>query len=589
MPIINISVKNKIANAECGATIVCKNSDYVARFDFDSQWDDYVVKTAKFAFNGTFIPVVFMGSECAVPKLPNTYLCGIEVEAGNIKTAVPAWVDCLPVLDDNYGEIDPPSPSVYEQIMQMIKDGVLTGAKIVDTIYIGVDEKGGNVYKQIFDNGTENYFTAPKGLDADVVIGEEVGTAYDGAKGAQNAQDIQALLSEIIKIYEKIRKNAENISENSEDTKNALAKKLDKSNRIANGNLVSYNSITQEIEDSGISKKNVDDNSTAIENFDKRITQNSIGITTAKNDIKKVEARIESDHAQIEQNTVDIENLTTDLAEEVERAKKAEKVNSDAIEILTEGISPTEIDSVKDLINYTKEHGAEVLQMQNDIASNAEAIENHKTAYNEKVAAIDSLNANQQNYIDYLNGVESEGLNIQIDLENSSATVVDAGEFRGENLVIPSHYQGFPVTTIGEQAFYYESVYAPKRIKIPDTVTSILGGAFQENSAIEEVVMPRNLKHIEGGAFEYFYGKSLIIPKSVETIGGYVFTSSDVTLYIEAESKPDGWMDAWDEMHIGEVVWGYIPDFESVTEKIGDISTALDELHAYAQNLIGGN
>lgn len=265
------------------------------------------------------------------------------------------------------------------------------------------------------------------------------------------------------------------------------------------------------------------------------------------------------------------------LEEEVARAKAAEQANSDAIELLTEGVSEEEIDGVKDLIRYTKEHGAEVLQMQKDISENASAIEKEKI-----------VNSNQQNYIDYLNGAESEGLNIQIDWENSFATVIDAGDFRGENLVVPAYYNGVPVTTIGANAFGYDSVYAPKRIKLPKTVTHIEASAFKENSAIEEVILPQNLRHIGDGAFEYFEGKSLIIPRSVETINGYAFMSSGVTLYIEAKSKPEGWADDWNGMHFGDVIWGYIRDFEGVTEKIGDISSALDELHAYAQNLIGG-
>lgn len=269
------------------------------------------------------------------------------------------------------------------------------------------------------------------------------------------------------------------------------------------------------------------------------------------------------------------------LDEEIARAKAAEKANSDAIELLTNGISVEEIDSVKDLIKYTNDHGAEVIQMQNDISSNKKAIEEtstelaeHKSAYNKKTAAIDALNANQQNYLDYLNGVESEGLEIQINEEELSAKVVGIGTFRGENLVVPSYYQGFPVTTIGEQAFYYGQPYAPKHIKLPDTVTHIAQGAFQENSAIEEVVLPQNLRHIESSAFEAFYGKSLIIPKSVEIIKGYAFMSSNVTLYIEAESKPDGWANDWDEMHSGDVIWGYIPNLEGVNKKLATLEEA---------------
>lgn len=62
------------------------------------------------------------------------------------------------------------------------------------------------------------------------------------------------------------------------------------------------------------------------------------------------------------------------LEEEIARAKAAEKVNADAIERLTNGVSQDEIDGVNDLINYVNTHGPEVIGMKEDIADNAEAI-----------------------------------------------------------------------------------------------------------------------------------------------------------------------------------------------------------------------
>ena len=64
----------------------------------------------------------------------------------------------------------------------------------------------------------------------------------------------------------------------------------------------------------------------------------------------------------------------TALAEEIARAQAAEKVNADAIERLTNGVSQEEIDGVNDLINYVNEHGPEVEQMQKDIAANTKAV-----------------------------------------------------------------------------------------------------------------------------------------------------------------------------------------------------------------------
>ena len=51
---------------------------------------------------------------------------------------------------------------------------------------------------------------------------------------------------------------------------------------------------------------------------------------------------------------------------------------AEALETLTNGISAEEIDGVNDLIAYVNEHGAEVIAMQEDIAANAKAIEDHE-------------------------------------------------------------------------------------------------------------------------------------------------------------------------------------------------------------------
>ena len=52
--------------------------------------------------------------------------------------------------------------------------------------------------------------------------------------------------------------------------------------------------------------------------------------------------------------------------------------NANAIELLTNGVSAEEVDGVNDLIQYVKDHGAEVTGMKDDIAANAKAIEDHE-------------------------------------------------------------------------------------------------------------------------------------------------------------------------------------------------------------------
>lgn len=93
MPVINISIENKIAEAD-GTLYVCDNSDFVAKFAFDAEWEAYENKTARFVYNNSYVDVVFTGNECPVPIISGTYFFNIGVYAGNLHTTTPARVPC---------------------------------------------------------------------------------------------------------------------------------------------------------------------------------------------------------------------------------------------------------------------------------------------------------------------------------------------------------------------------------------------------------------------------------------------------------------------------------------------------------------
>ena len=117
---IIIIVREKIAQAVGDTHIVCGNSDYIAVFDFDAEWDAYETKTARFIWNGKYTDVVFVGSECPVPVILDAFGVLVGVYAGDLHTTTAATVDTeKSILCRNGLPADPP-PDVYAQIIAQL-------------------------------------------------------------------------------------------------------------------------------------------------------------------------------------------------------------------------------------------------------------------------------------------------------------------------------------------------------------------------------------------------------------------------------------------------------------------------------------
>ena len=118
MHYINITVREKSARADDRARIVCGNSDYAVRFDFDEEWEAYDLKTARFITEGGFFTdVQFTGSDCAVPVLTGTRTLLVGVFAGDVHTTTPAYIPAIPCITDTGGIPAAPTPDVYAQLM----------------------------------------------------------------------------------------------------------------------------------------------------------------------------------------------------------------------------------------------------------------------------------------------------------------------------------------------------------------------------------------------------------------------------------------------------------------------------------------
>ena len=118
MHYINITVREKSARADDRARIVCGNSDYAVRFDFDEEWEAYDLKTARFITEGGFFTdVQFTDSDCAVPVLTGTRTLLVGVFAGDVRTTTPAYIPAIPCITDTGGIPAAPPPDVYAQLI----------------------------------------------------------------------------------------------------------------------------------------------------------------------------------------------------------------------------------------------------------------------------------------------------------------------------------------------------------------------------------------------------------------------------------------------------------------------------------------
>ena len=91
---INISIGRKCAAYFGEQPIICGNSDYIAVFSFDAEWNEYPIKTARFITEHGYNDVTFSGNKCPIPMIMNVSWMKIGVFAGELHTTTSAFVKC---------------------------------------------------------------------------------------------------------------------------------------------------------------------------------------------------------------------------------------------------------------------------------------------------------------------------------------------------------------------------------------------------------------------------------------------------------------------------------------------------------------
>ena len=122
-----------------------------------------------------------------------------------------------------------------------------------------------------------------------------------------------------------------------------------------------------------------------------------IGDAYTKGEIDEIVATIESGDSQIGETIgqlrTDVDTIKTDYLKKTDKEELQGQItaNTNAITLLTEGVDPEKVDSVKDLIDYVDKHGTEVTGMQADIVKAQEAADAAQDAADAAQAAAEKV------------------------------------------------------------------------------------------------------------------------------------------------------------------------------------------------------
>jgi hypothetical protein len=149
------------------------------------------------------------------------------------------------------------------------------------------------------------------------------------------------------------------------------------------------------------------------------------------------------------------------------------------------------------------------------------------------------------------------------------------------NVVIANTYDGYPVTSIGYEAFDDTSLTS---VTIPNSVASIGGGAFGHCSGLTSVTIGNSVTNIGNNAFEDCYSlTNVTIPDSVTRIGGYAFFECSGLTSVAIPNSVTGF---------GDLVFAYCSGLTSITipNSVTSIySFAFEDCYSLHQAYFQGN
>ncbi len=119
--------------------------------------------------------------------------------------------------------------------------------------------------------------------------------------------------------------------------------------------------------------------------------------------------------------------------------------------------------------------------------------------------------------------LETQGLEFTLNSDMVSYSVTGMGTATDVNMIIPSSYNGYPVTGIGSSAF--SGYTALLSVELPSSLKTIASNAFQGCTGLTSIVLPESTTTISSSAFKNCTGLTeIVVPDSVTSIGSAAFS-----------------------------------------------------------------
>ena len=190
MPILHVTVAEKIATfAKRDGHIVCGNSDYKIIFAFDSEWDEYPKKTARFIWDGLYKDQEFQGNQCPVPILKDAVEVEVGVFAGDLQTTTSAVIPCKKSILCSTPSVTPEEAAVYHDETMFAAERARE-AKIASEAALAATEEAKRATEELAKNLRADLTDAEKILNSYGEIDARINLAQTTAEESKTATTI---------------------------------------------------------------------------------------------------------------------------------------------------------------------------------------------------------------------------------------------------------------------------------------------------------------------------------------------------------------------------------------------------------------